>query len=393
MSKLTIGVIGTSKKEDERRYPIHPEHLSRIPEHLRRQLIFEEGYGAAFGVSDSEIAAQTGGIASRHELLADIGTVIINKPVLADLEELKVGGTLWGYVHCVQQSDITQAALDRKQTLIAFEDMFVWSPNGYMGRHTFYKNNEMAGYCAVLHALQLKGIDGHYGNQRKTVIFSFGAVSRGAIYALKAHGFRDITICIQRPDHEVREEVLDCNYVKVRPGNKGEARMVVVEHDGTVHPLTDLISEADIIVNGTFQETDNPMNFVVEDESSCLKLNSLIIDVSCDEGMGFFFAKPTTFKKPMFKYDTVDYYAVDHTPSYLWESATRSISAALIVYLETVLDGRDSWQQNETIRRAINIDEGVIKNLSILSFQNRELDYPHAHISPVVNAVTNKVVA
>ncbi len=366
--------------------------MSRIPEALRRQLIFEEGYGAAFGVSDSEIAAQTGGIASRHELLADIGTVIINKPVLTDLEELKVGGTLWGYVHCVQQQDITQAALDRKQTLIAFEDMFVWSPDGYMGRHTFYKNNEMAGYCAVLHALQLKGIDGHYGNQRKTVIFSFGAVSRGAIYALKAHGFRDITICIQRPDHEVREEVLDCHYVKVRPGTKGEARMMMVEHDGTAHPLTDLISEADIIVNGTFQETDNPMDFVIEEEGSCLKPNSLIIDVSCDEGMGFFFAKPTTFKNPMFKYETVDYYAVDHTPSYLWESATRSISAALIVYLQTVLDGRDSWQKNETIRRAINIDDGVIKNLSILSFQNREPHYPHAHISPLGNAVTDIVV-
>ncbi|GIU00311.1 alanine dehydrogenase [Sulfurovum sp. TSL6] len=392
MSKLKIGVIGTSKKEDERRFPIHPEHLSRIPEALRRQLIFEEGYGAAFGVSDSEIAAQTGGIASRHELLADIGTVIINKPVLTDLEELKVGGTLWGYVHCVQQQDITQAALDRKQTLIAFEDMFVWSPDGYMGRHTFYKNNEMAGYCAVLHALQLKGIDGHYGNQRKTVIFSFGAVSRGAIYALKAHGFRDITICIQRPDHEVREEVLDCHYVKVRPGTKGEARMMMVEHDGTAHPLTDLISEADIIVNGTFQETDNPMDFIIEEEGSCLKPNSLIIDVSCDEGMGFFFAKPTTFKNPMFKYETVDYYAVDHTPSYLWESATRSISAALIVYLQTVLDGRDSWQKNETIRRAINIDDGVIKNLSILSFQNREPHYPHAHISPLGNAVTDIVV-
>ena len=89
----------------------------------------------------------------------------------------------------------------RMLTLIAFEDMFVWKPNGEMGRHTFYKNNEMAGYSAVIHALQLKGIDGHYGKQRKVIIFSFGAVSRGAIYALKAHGFRDITICIQRPDH------------------------------------------------------------------------------------------------------------------------------------------------------------------------------------------------
>ena len=391
MSNFKIGVIGTSKKEDERRFPIHPGHLPRIPEAVRRRLIFEEGYGLPFGIADSEIAAQTGGIASRHELLADLGSVIISKPVLADLCELRQGGTLWGYVHCVQQRDITQAALDRKLTLIAFEDMFVWAPNGQAGRHTFYKNNEMAGYCAVIHALQLKGIDGHYGNQRKVIIFSFGAVSRGAIYALKAHGFRDITICIQRPDHEVREEVLDCHYVKIRDGREGEERMVVVEHDGLVRPLGDLIAEADIIVNGTFQETDNPIDFVTEAEASCLKPNSLIIDVSCDEGMGFFFAKPTTFQNPMFKFQSIDYYAVDHTPSYLWESATRSISAALIVYLPTVLAGRTAWQNNDTIRRAINIDCGAIKNSSILSFQNRETDYPYAYINPV--AVAGKRVA
>ncbi len=391
MNTSLVGVIGTSKKIDERRLPIHPEHLSRIPEAVRRQLVFEEGYGAPFGIPDSEIEALTGGIATRHALLADIGTVIINKPVLADLQELRKGGTLWGYVHCVQQRDITQAALDRKQTLIAFEDMFIWSPDGKVGRHTFYKNNEMAGYCAVIHALQLKGIDGHYGNQRKTIIFGFGAVSRGAIYALKAHGFRDITICIQRPDHEVREEVLDCNYVRIRAGVEGEASMVVVEHDGSVRPLTDLIAEADIIVNGTFQDTENPIDFVTEADSACLKPNSLIIDVSCDEGMGFFFAKPTTFKNPMFKYESIDYYAVDHTPSYLWESATRSISAALIVYLSTVLAGRDAWQENETIRQAINIDRGVIQNSSILSFQNREPDYPHAFINSAGNAVPNKV--
>lgn len=377
MSELTIGVIGTSRKTDERRYPIHPAHLMRIPEKLRKKMIFEQGYGAAFNMSDEEIAALTGGIATRSDILTQLGTVIIAKPVLADLQELKEGGTIWGYVHCVQQQAITQAALDRKLTLIAFEDMFVWSPQGNVGRHTFYKNNEMAGYCAVLHALQLKGIDGHYGNQRKTIIFSFGAVSRGAIYALKAHGFRDITICIQRPDHEVREEVLDCHYVKVRPGTEGEARMIVVEHDGSQRPLTELISEADIIVNGTYQETANPVNFVIESEADCLKPNSLIIDVSCDEGMGFFFAKPTTFKHPMFSYKTTDYYAVDHTPSYLWESATRSISAALIVYLPTVLVGPEQWQKDETIRRAINIEHGIIKNNAILAFQNRESTPPY----------------
>ena len=165
------------------------------------------------------------------------------------------------------------------------------------------------------------------------------------------------------------------------PVRVGEARLLVSEHDGTEHPLADLINQSEIIVNGTLPEPDHPVHFVTEDEVSSLKPGSLIIDVSCDEGMGFFFAKPTTFKNPIFKIGVVDYYAVDHTPSYLWESASRSISAALVVHLPTVLAGYESWQQSETIRQAINIDAGVIKKPDIISFQNREALYPHAPIN------------
>jgi N5-(carboxyethyl)ornithine synthase len=377
MNLSQIGVIGTSKKEDERRVPIHPDHLIRLPQHVRTKLIFETGYVVPFDISDEDIAARSGGIASRKSILSDIGSVIIAKPVLSDLKEMKAGGMIWGYPHCEQQQEITQTAIDRKLTLIAFEDMFVWTPTGAMGRHTFYKNNEMAGYCAVIHALQLKGIDGHYGNQRKVIIFSFRAVSRGAIYALKAHGFRDITICIQRPDHEVREEVLDVTYTRIEKGQSGEPRLKVVDHDGSERPLLDLINETDIIINGTYQDTNDPIDFVLEDEKENLKRGSLIIDVSCDEGMGFYFAKPTTFKNPMFTVANVDYYAVDHTPSYFWESASRSISAALIVHLEAVLEGSSSWHQNATLRNAININKGVIVKEGILNFQNREEAYPH----------------
>ena len=384
MALLKMGVIGTSKKEDERRVPIHPEHLKRLPEHIRRQLIFEKGYGSRFNIEDEEISDLTGGIATRSEILADIGEVIIAKPVLSDLEAVKVGGTIWGYPHCAQQMQITQTAIDKKLTLIAFEDMYVWHPNGQMGRHTFYKNNEMAGYAAVIHALQLRGIDGHYGNQRKVIVFSFGAVSRGAIYALKAHGFMDITICIQRPDHEVREEVLGVHYARLRKGNGNEPRLIVVEHDGSERSLMELINESEIIVNGTYQDTDDPIDYVKEDEKSMLKPGTLIIDVSCDEGMGFYFAKPTTFKNPMLAIDKIDYYAVDHTPSYLWESASRSISAALIVHIPSVISGHESWNENKTIKNAINVDKGVIVKDAILRFQHRNMDYPH-QVNRLVN--------
>lgn len=374
---LSLGVVGTQRKENEHRVPIHPEHLGRIPQELRRHITFEHGYGEPFGLNDADFADQGHTLADRDSLLQQSDIVLLPKPALQDIKELRFNGILWGWPHCVQQTAVTQTAIDRKLTLIAFEEMFIWGPDGSRGQHTFYKNNELAGYCSVLHALELKGIDGHYGKQRKVVILSFGAVSRGAIYALKARGFRDITICILRPDHLVREEVLGCHYLRMRKGKEGEPRMVAVQRDGTESSLLDLINEADVLINGTFQNPTDPVTFVNEDEASYLKDRSLIIDISCDEGLGFHFAVPTTFEEPMFKVGPVDYYAVDHSPSYLWEAASWEISDALLRFLPVVMGGPESWKNDETIRRAIEIQEGVVKNPKILSFQGRLPDYPY----------------
>jgi len=373
-----LGVIGTSRKENERRVAIHLDHLDRIPENLRGRIQFEKGYGEIFGMSDAEVAKHCAGLASRAELLAQADTVLLlPKPMAEDLAETRKGGIIWGWQHCVQQEASTQVAIDRKLTLIAFEEMFVWENSGQRGRHTFYKNNEMAGYCAVLEALRLKGIDGNYGRQRKIVILSFGAVSRGAIYALKARGFRDITICIQRPDHSVQEDVLGCHYLRMEPDKDNPSRMLAVEHDGRRRPLLDLIGEADILVNGILQNSDRPISFLTESETARLKPGSLIVDVSCDEGMGFPFAKPTSFENPMFQIGSVDYYAVDHTPSYLWDSASWEISGALLRFLPAIIAGPRGWDGDETLRRAIEIRDGVVQDSKILSFQQRESEYPH----------------
>jgi alanine dehydrogenase len=73
----------------------------------------------------------------------------------------------------------------------------------------------------------------------------------------------------------------------------------------------------------------------------------------------------------------VHYYAVDHSPSYLWDSSTWEVSTALVPYLPTVMGGPDAWDADETIRKAIEIRDGVIQNPKILSFQHRSPEYPH----------------
>ena len=121
--------------------------------------------------------------------------------------------------------------------------------------------------------------------------------------------------------------------------------------------------------------------FVNEHEAGRLKPGCLIVDISCDEGMGFFFAKPTTFADPMFKVGAINYYAVDHTPSYLWNSASWEISKGVIPYLPVVMGGASEWEKDQTIRKAIEIQDGIIRNPKILSFQNRAEAYPHQILS------------
>ena len=98
-----------------------------------------------------------------------------------------------------------------------------------------------------------------------------------------------------------------------------------------------------MIVNGILQDTDRPLMYLRDDEESRLKAGALIVDISCDRGMGFPFARPTSFERPTFDIGPVTYYAVDHTPSYLWQSASWEISRVVVAFLDTVMAGPEAW--------------------------------------------------
>src|ERR1700678_2777289 len=130
MSQLSLGVMAGSRKENERRRGIHPLHVERIEAGLREHIYLERGYGEPFGVPDGRLAALVAGLRSREELLAGCDVIALPKPLPADLEELSEGQILWGWPHCVQNEEVTQLAIDRRLTLIAFEAMNHWSDDG-----------------------------------------------------------------------------------------------------------------------------------------------------------------------------------------------------------------------------------------------------------------------
>ncbi|WP_278313391.1 N(5)-(carboxyethyl)ornithine synthase [Lolliginicoccus levis] len=366
-----------SSMENERRLPIHPHHLDRIEPDLRASMIVERGYGAGFQLEPGYVESRVGRVADRSEVIESADVLLLPKPQAADMTVIPEGTVLWGWPHCVQDARLTQIAIDRRLTLIAFEAMQHWNRRGDFSLHVFHKNNELAGYCSVLDAMRLIGSTGGYGPRLSAVVIGFGATARGAVTALNAQGVHDIQVLTQRDITAVGSPIHGAHMAQLNTGD-GEVHLSeVLTKNGNVL-LPEFLASHDIVVNCTLQDVAAPLTYLRTDDLKRFTTGSLIIDVSCDAGMGFEWATPTGFDDPMFTVgDGVHYYAVDHSPSYLWNSATWEISAALLPFLRTVMDGPATWEKNLTISRAIEIHDGVINNPSILSFQGREADYPH----------------
>lgn len=367
---MDIAVIGTSKKENEKRVAIHPNHISQIPMEIRKHLFFEKGYGIPFDMEDETIYSLTGNsLLDRKQLFENFKAILITKPIAEDFKEMQDGTLVWGWLHSVQQSIVAQIAIDKKLTLVAWENMNY--KNGREWLHIFNKNNEIAGYCGVQHALQLLGIDGQYGPKRKVAVIGHGNVSRGAIFALKGHGFSDITVYTNRSSFLVANKIPGVQYKQIIKSKKGEIKTVKLFMEKT--PFLNELIAADIIVNGIFQDTNDPVNFINDSDIEKITKPSLIIDISCDEGMGFSFALPTTFSNPILNIGKIKYYAVDHTPTLLWNSASWEISKCILPHLQYIVEELD----NDVLKNAVDIKAGMIINKEILSYQNRSLEFPY----------------
>ena len=380
MDQLSLGVMARSRKENERRLAIHPLHIERIEAGLRRRIYLERGYGERFGVPDEWLAGFVAGLRTRDQLLADCDVLLLPKPLPRDLEELGEGQVLWGWPHCVQNEEITQLGVDRRLTLIAFEAMNHWSGDGSFSLHVFHKNNELAGYCSVLHAMQLVGSTGEYGRPLRAGVIGFGAAGRGAVTALNAFGVNDVHVLTHRDVAAVASPIHSARMVRFERDADNPGRSQALGESGRV-PLAAYLAGFDVVVNCVLQDPSAPLMFVTGDDLAAFPPGSLIVDVSCDAGMGFSWARPTSFAEPMFTVGSnIHYYAVDHSPSLLWNSATWEISEALLPHLAAMLGGPGAWDSDPVIQRAIEIRRGVIQNPDILSFQHRAPQYPHLRL-------------
>jgi len=361
---MKIGVLWSSQKENEKRYSLHWKHIQTIDKKYLDKLVFEINYPITDNLS-KKLGLK---FQSREEIFRNCNLVILPKPTTKDYGLFKTKQILWGWPHSVQGESITEEAIAKKLTLIAWENMFQWDGETKK-EHIFSRNNELAGYAAVNHFMQLLGITpGVYGEELKVAVLGFGSTAKGAINCVLGLGATDLTVFSKRDKYAIVDAIKNVKYKTYK--KHGDC----VYMDET--PSYEELNKYDLIINCVLQNPLEPQMFLKYQDIVLKDKKKYIIDISCDSKMGFDFAQPTTFEKPLLISDKYIYYSVDHTPTYYWEAASYEISGALLPYLLYILKN-DNYRGNCVLEKAVDIEEGIILNQKILKFQNRSSTYPY----------------
>lgn len=315
----TVG-LPISHKENEKRRALVLSDIAKIEN--KCQIFVEMGYGNVLGISDEDYIHAGVQITSRDDVLSKD---IICDPKIGDADYLDIldNQIIFGWIHAVQNRDITNKIIKHRLTSYAWEDMYE------DGRHSFWRNNEIAGEAAVFHAYMCHGM---FPYNTKAAVLGRGNIARGAIKTLNFMG-AEVTQYDRKMEGLFRKE----------------------------------LDKYDVIVNAILWDTSRKDHIIYKKDLERMKHNALIIDIACDRNGGVESSIPTTIDNPVYTIDGVTHYVVDHTPSLFWKTATESLSEEFVKYIDgLILDKPDN-----VLVKAQNFDRGVILDDRINKYQGR----------------------
>lgn len=309
-----------SQKENEKRRCLLPNDISSIKN--KAQIFVERGYGKVLNLTDSDYLRAGVNVVSTEEVL--------KKDIICDakigdakyLNKLK-DQTIFGWVHAIQNRSITDLIIQGNLTAYAWEEMFC------SGRHTFWRNNEIAGEAAIMHAYNLYGA---FGYETKVAVLGRGNIARGAIKALTLIG-ADVSIYDRRSEKLLQKE----------------------------------IGQYDVIVNAILWDTSRKDHIIYRNDLKRMKKGSMIIDISCDRNGAIESCIPTKIDEPTYLEEGILHYAVDHTPSIFYKSTSLSLSQEVCAVIDFLIEDLP----NETLIGSLIVRSGEIIDSRINLFQNR----------------------
>ena len=339
--------IGVPKeiKDHEFRVSLTP-HGARELVSAGHQVRVERGAGSAIGFPDSDYE-NAGAIlvGSAREAFASDMVLKVKEPQPAECALLESGTILFGYLHLASGRSLADALIDGNVTALGYETVTdranrlpLLAPMSQIaGRLAIQEGSSGLtlpnGGCGIL----LPGATGV--PPAKVMVLGAGmAGSNAARLAFSMGG--DVTVFDIHPDALSPLEAIGIK---------------------TCYSGTDVIAaglrEADIVVCATLIPGKHAPKLISREMVKTMKMGSVIVDVSIDQGGSSETSKPTTHSSPFYVEEGVVHYCVTNMPALVSRTATLALTHATLPHVLKIA--------NLGLDAALEADEGLRGGLQI----------------------------
>ncbi len=345
---MRIGVP-TEIKTDEYRVALTPSGARELVEHGHEVLV-QEGAGLGSAIADEEYVAQGATIVPDADAVFSQAELIVKvkEPQAVEVARLRPGQVLFTYLHLAPDPELTQGLIDSGATCIAYET--VTDARGRLP--LLAPMSEIAGKIATQagafmlekplggRGLLLGGVPGVAAG--KVLVIGGGVVGQNA--AEIAVGMGAETYVADRSIDRLREleTILNNRVSTVYASTLG---------------IEALLPEVDLVVGAVLVHGAKAPHVITRQQLGLMKRNSVLVDVSIDQGGCFETSRATTHTDPTYEVDGVTHYCVANMPGAVPITSTYALTNATMPYLVRLADNG--------AKQALAADPGFLDGLNV----------------------------
>lgn len=361
---MQIG-IPKEQKSMEGRVALTPEAVKSLTD-AGHEVYFELGAGVLSGYTDNQYSHAGASLMPTAAMVYKNAQLIVKvkEPIESEWAFYRKDHILFCFLHLAANVALLKQLCDIGLTAIAFETVVETDPQ--TNQHSLPLLAPMSAIAGRVTAqmgatlqYQYRGGQGILFGGLDTQTNAQYGIDTGHVVVIGA-GIAGMHAAKTSVALGARVTVLDINQQRLSDlENSCDGLKGVISNEETIR---ECVKQADLLIGAVLIPGAKAPHLVTEAMVSSMKDNSVVMDISVDQGGCIATIQPTTYEAPVYLHGNVVHFGVTNIPGAVPRTATQALSAAILPYVHSLIDValEDDWLKNTQINQAINVKAGEI---------------------------------
>jgi alanine dehydrogenase len=346
--------VPTEVKADEYRVALTPSSVRELVD-AGHDVFVQSGAGIGSSISDDAYAAQGATMVPDADALFEEATLIVKvkEPQPPEVARLEPRHTLFTYLHLAADPELTRGLMESGATCIAYETV-----EDARGRLPLLAPmSEVAGKIATQagafmlekplggRGILLGGVPGVAA--ANVMVIGGGVVGMNAAFI--AIGMEATVYVYDRSLDRLRE--LDIIF-----GGRADTCFA------STLEIEQRLPDMDLVIGAVLVHGARAPRVITRENLSTMKRQSVLVDVSIDQGGCFETSRPTTHSNPTYEVDGITHYCVTNMPGAVPITSTYALTNATmpyVIHLATAGVAR-AVNENPGLKLGVNVAAGQV---------------------------------